>query len=499
MSQDLGNALAALRERFASAASTTVAAFERLARQLDTAPQAAAVLTALRRELHRVHGTAGSVGFEEASRLAASMETLATRWLDDPSLDGERRGALVGEFARSLRESLAQPAAAEAPGAARESTRLLLVDLSDAIASGLIAEGLSRGSRVERITAGQLAGAVAQERPAGIIALDTAIPAGMADGVPRILLRSPGVDVDVDVDGAVAGQRTLDARTEPAAILSAITLLQQVTGAQGGSVVIVDDDPVVRRLLTLLLEHDGLRVVARSSARGFMAAVRDANPLLLVCDVDLPRSSGVSLAKRIRASPEFADLPILMLTGHADPATRTSAFAAGADDYMLKPIVPAEFRQRVGRLMETRRQRRASGGLHEVTGLALRARTMREIESTLRSFGGRPASVCVVRPVEPPIGDEREAAWHRESARVARAVRARDGFAGLIDAVAVGGALGMPAAETRAMLAALRGDAPDGAPPWRAGVAGVEANHARSARILLDAAEAACLGARETG
>jgi chemotaxis protein histidine kinase CheA len=68
---DLDTALAAMRERYASAAATTVAAFERLAQQLETAPEAAPLLTALRRELHRVHGTAGSVGFEEASRLAA--------------------------------------------------------------------------------------------------------------------------------------------------------------------------------------------------------------------------------------------------------------------------------------------------------------------------------------------------------------------------------------------------------------------------------------------
>ena len=493
---DLDTALAAMRERYASAAANTVAAFERLAEQLETAPIAVPLLTALRRELHRVHGTAGSVGFEEASRLAASMETVATRWLDDPSLDRDRRGAVVAQFARSLHESLALGSGADVPAANRGSGRLLLVDLSDDIAAGLIAEGMTRGSRVERVTRAQFADAVAQEAPSAIVALDEPLPAGLVDNVPRVLLLSPGAD---DFLAAAPGQRVLDSRTEPRAILDALTLLQQVSGPNGGSVVVVDDEPMVRSLLKMILEQDGYRVVARASAQGFMTAVRGANPLLLVCDVDLPNASGVDLAKKVRAAPEFADLPILMLTGHSDSATRNAAFAAGADDYMLKPIVPAEFRQRVGRLIETRRQRRATGGLHETTGLALRARTMREIEALLRTLAGRPCSVVVIRPVEKPYGAEKEGAWYAESARIARAVRATGGFAGLLDAASVGGVLGALGQDAPALLTALLGEAPSGAPPWSAGIALVDAARPQTPRHLVDSAEAACLAARETG
>jgi DNA-binding response OmpR family regulator len=496
MSEDLDTALAAMRERYASAAATTVAAFERLALQLDLAPDAIALLTALRRELHRVHGTAGSVGFGEASRLAASMETLATRWLDDPSLDRERRGALVSEFARSLHESLAQPASAGAPTAGRERSRLLLVGLSHEIASGLIAEGMSRGSRVERVHRAQVADAIAQELPSAIIALDEPLPLGLVEGVPCVLLISPGIK---DVVAPAPGRRVLDSRAEPRVILDAVSLLQQVSGPHGGSVVLVDDEPIVRSLLKTILQQDGFRVVARESAEDFMTVIHDANPLLLVCDVDLPHSSGVMLARTVRATPEFADLPILMLTGHSDADTRTAAFAAGADDYMIKPIVPAEFRQRVGRLLETRRQRRETGGLHEATGLALRARTMREIEALLRTLGERSASVCVVRPAEQLYGAEKEARWYAESARIARVVRATGGFAGLLDTAAVGGVLAVPAQEALALFAALLGEAPTGAPAWHAGIAAADAARTQTPRALIDSAEAACLAARETG
>jgi DNA-binding response OmpR family regulator/HPt (histidine-containing phosphotransfer) domain-containing protein len=496
MPEDLSAALAAMRERYASTAANTVAAFERIAEQLETEPAAEALLTALRRELHRVHGTAGSVGFEEASRLAASMETLATRWLDDSALDRERRGAVVSQFARSLRDSLAATGGSTPNDGAAESDRLLLVGLTHELASGLIAEGLARGLRVERVAAAALPASLEHERPAGIVTLNAAVPGDAADGVPRIVLLAPGAD-DFDLNAA-AGQRVLDARSEPTVILDALALLRQVSGAHGGRIVIVDDDPVVRTMLKMLLEHEGYRVVTRASAHGFMAAVRSAHPLLLVLDVDLAKSSGVTLAKKIRAAPDFSDLPILMLTGHADSETRNAAFASGADDYMLKPIVPKEFQQRVARLLETRRQRRATGGLHETSGLSLRARTMREIETLLRTRTGRASSVCVVRPLERPYGAEKEAAWHRESARIARAVRAVDGFAGLLDAAAVGGALPLPAADALELFTALLAELAPGMPAWHVGIAAVAAGTAHTPRTLVDSAEAACIAARES-
>jgi len=489
-------ALAALRERYASAAATTVAAFERLAQQLETAPDAVAIVTALRHELHRVHGTVDSAGFAEAGRLAASMETVATRWLDDPSLDRERRGAVVMQFAKSLRESLTQPGGMR-PGASSGGARLLLVGLPDDIASGLIAEGMSRGLRVERVTRASLAESVETDRPSAIILADEPAPAGVADGVPRVLL------VDASAEkislARVAGQRVLDSRVEPKAILDAVSLLQQVSGPLGGSVVVVDDDPVVLTMLKMLLERDGFRVVTRGSAHGFLAAVRNANPLLLVCDVDLPKSSGIELAMKIRNESEFADLPILMLTGRADSDTRSAAFSAGADDYMVKPLVPAEFQQRVGRLLETRRQRRATGGLHESTGMSLRARTMREIEALLRGPAGRARCVCVVRPAGAPADPAQEAAWHAESARLARAIRATEGFGGLLDASAIGGVLGCAAPEALALLSALAANAPSEAPAWNAGVAAQDPARAQTPRALIDFADAACVGARETG
>ena len=95
-------ALRVLRERYRTTIANTVAAFRRLSAQLAVIASAPEVLEALRRELHRVHGAAGSFGFPEASKLAAELEEAAIRWVSDPALDVDRRAAMTADFANAL-------------------------------------------------------------------------------------------------------------------------------------------------------------------------------------------------------------------------------------------------------------------------------------------------------------------------------------------------------------------------------------------------------------
>ena len=97
-------ALRVLRERYRTTIANTVAALRRLSAQLAVIASAPEVVEALRRELHRIHGAAGSFGFPEASRLAAQLEEAAIRWVQNPSLDIDRRAAMTAEFANALEE-----------------------------------------------------------------------------------------------------------------------------------------------------------------------------------------------------------------------------------------------------------------------------------------------------------------------------------------------------------------------------------------------------------
>jgi CheY-like chemotaxis protein/HPt (histidine-containing phosphotransfer) domain-containing protein len=99
---DTNDALRVLRERYRATIANTVAALRQLAQQLTRTPSAPEIVDALRRELHRIHGTAGSYGFADASRLAAELEQAAVRWAIDPAMDAERRGNMTADFADAL-------------------------------------------------------------------------------------------------------------------------------------------------------------------------------------------------------------------------------------------------------------------------------------------------------------------------------------------------------------------------------------------------------------
>ncbi len=99
---EVTEAMRALRERYKASIANTVGGFRYLAAQLTVAPDKAEVLESLRRELHRVHGTAGSFGFPDASRLAGVLEVRAVGWATDPGSDRATRGAIIAHFASAL-------------------------------------------------------------------------------------------------------------------------------------------------------------------------------------------------------------------------------------------------------------------------------------------------------------------------------------------------------------------------------------------------------------
>lgn len=122
---DTNAALRVLRERYRATIANTVSALRQIASQLAASPAAPEVVDALRRELHRIHGTAGSYGFADASRLAAELEQAAVRWAIDRSLDIDRRSAMTSEFADALElcveGAAATPQARPAPTATRSA------------------------------------------------------------------------------------------------------------------------------------------------------------------------------------------------------------------------------------------------------------------------------------------------------------------------------------------------------------------------------------------
>lgn len=107
-------------------------------------------------------------------------------------------------------------------------------------------------------------------------------------------------------------------------------------------ILIVDDDVQTLRLVGLMLERQGYKILAASNGTQAISMARTERPDLILLDVMMPDVDGFSVARTLRKEPETADIPILMFTAKAQVEDKIDGYEAGADDYLTKPIHPAE-------------------------------------------------------------------------------------------------------------------------------------------------------------
>ena len=118
------------------------------------------------------------------------------------------------------------------------------------------------------------------------------------------------------------------------------------------TVLVVDDDPDIRELITWKLSQAGYTTLAAADGEaGLAAAVAgDAEgrvPDLVVVDWMMPKMTGIEVCRALRDNPVTARIPIILLTARADEAEVERGFAAGVDDYIVKPFSPREMLGRI--------------------------------------------------------------------------------------------------------------------------------------------------------
>ena len=116
-------------------------------------------------------------------------------------------------------------------------------------------------------------------------------------------------------------------------------------------VLVVDDDPVIQKLLQVNFEMEGYKVVTGSDGQEGLARAREHRPDVVVLDVMMPRMNGLEVAAALKADPETADIPIVLLSAKAQEADVQAGRATGADAYMTKPFEPVELLQTVADLL----------------------------------------------------------------------------------------------------------------------------------------------------
>jgi len=101
-------------------------------------------------------------------------------------------------------------------------------------------------------------------------------------------------------------------------------------------VMIVDDDANVRRMVRLLFERDGYQVVEATNGKEGIELYQKLQPSVILMDIAMPEMDGLTACKKIRETP--TDIPILLVTSLSDVDSIEKGFAAGATDYITKPL-----------------------------------------------------------------------------------------------------------------------------------------------------------------
>lgn len=106
-------------------------------------------------------------------------------------------------------------------------------------------------------------------------------------------------------------------------------------------ILLVDDDPEIQHVVAFALTNQGgFDVVCAADAAGALAEARRERPGAIVLDVQLPDADGPTLYARLQAEPSLAGVPVVFLTGTADPAAAERLLALGARGVLTKPFDP---------------------------------------------------------------------------------------------------------------------------------------------------------------
>ncbi|MDR3265423.1 MAG: response regulator, partial [Synergistaceae bacterium] len=113
-------------------------------------------------------------------------------------------------------------------------------------------------------------------------------------------------------------------------------------------ILIVDDDGEIRTLLRLLLENANYDVAEAEGGDEALALLRRETFSLVLLDVSMPGRDGFEVGGEIR---KFSNVPILYLTARGQEYDKIRGFAAGGDDYLVKPFASSELLARIGALL----------------------------------------------------------------------------------------------------------------------------------------------------
>ncbi len=110
------------------------------------------------------------------------------------------------------------------------------------------------------------------------------------------------------------------------------------TNTTPAKILVVDDEPALLRLMAFVLQKRGYTMVTAVNGDEALERAREHRPDLIVLDIMMPRRDGYQVAEALRADPEFAKTPIVMLAAKAQNEDIERGMEAGVDSFITKPF-----------------------------------------------------------------------------------------------------------------------------------------------------------------
>ncbi len=122
-----------------------------------------------------------------------------------------------------------------------------------------------------------------------------------------------------------------------------------------GPVLVAEDNTINRRVLADFLRARGYRVITANSGQEVLKLAEEADPAVILMDIQMPDMNGLEATRRLRIQQKFAQTPILAITALAMPGDRERCMEAGVDDYLTKPVRLMELESIMTRWIQTKK------------------------------------------------------------------------------------------------------------------------------------------------
>ncbi len=123
------------------------------------------------------------------------------------------------------------------------------------------------------------------------------------------------------------------------------------------NVLVVDDEPNIVLSIKFLINQQGYVVRTASNGEEALQELSRQIPDLILLDIMMPKPDGYEVCQKIRATPEWKDIPIIMLTAKGRDVEKQKGLAMGADDYITKPFATHELVAKVRAVLNEKKDR----------------------------------------------------------------------------------------------------------------------------------------------